>query len=574
MIIAIYWNGLFAGAPRSDHSSYFNQVGKYSDFLDIVANTPYWQRIGDDLLFRPLLYLQLNVSHYLFGYNFFYWQVTSLVIHILVVIGLFNLFARGRLGDTLFPFIISALFGCAFISSEIVFWNHITGYITFSLFGLYTVIFLLKFISTNDVRRGYIALLYGILAEFFYELGFVMNSIIFLVLSYNYVLTKNRIFLKFSVLFLAASIMYVVLNIANLALVRGIAQFTAIEQVSGDRSLARDIPIAVWYALQQIAFWLGGWALPAGYEIAAENRANFRGFHFSGIAFLTNFTFVIGLVCLFIISIGSGDFYHLIRYKKIWLSALCVLAFLFVYSFVIAFGRTVPRGWDYFNVNMYYSYIACLSAAVCFAVFFVEPDNKPSKTSMLIQSHDESHAQIYLMYFILFSLIAINSYNTYRFSVKLSSNPDYATEFNCFDRSKIPKMFCMTITASTVLEEELGPSKLTAAIDPGWHALPPITYPQMLEIDFRRHRLVKTVSFRPQSGHPDRAPKGVTIETSDDKSEWKQIYSNELTCSQDSERWNTLVLPDKIRTRYIRIQIISNCGNPGSLTLKGLKFGS
>ena len=72
IITFVYWDGLWAGVPRSDQISYLHQIGGFQGYWDIILNTLSWNRVqaaGDGILFRPLLYIQLGTFYYFFYYE-------------------------------------------------------------------------------------------------------------------------------------------------------------------------------------------------------------------------------------------------------------------------------------------------------------------------------------------------------------------------------------------------------------------------------------------------------------------------------------------------------------------------
>lgn len=409
-----FWNGLWGGAPRADQVLYLHQVSQYSNIWDILINSPSWNRIqsgGDFMLFRPILYLQLGSFYYFFGYNFFYWQLASLILHILVVLGLYSLLLQGRLRNTAYPLVISAFFGCSFISSELVLWSHISGYITFSLFVIYAVLLIVKFISTDKISIGYISLIFGIFAEFTYELGVVLNILIAIALFYNHRLkaSSNKDYLTLTLLFIGSAILYPVFSVSDL-----IFRNMHISFDGSKVSLIQGLALAVRYTVKQIVFWIGGWVLPSGYKIVTSSRMSFSEFNFTSVYFLINSALAFGVVYISILGLVRDN--GIFNRKPQWLSALCALIFLLLYSFVIAYGRSLPRGIEtVLYANLYYAYIACLSVAVGFALFFVK--NKANYTGHVNNKINFARlGNMNILSILLVALVAFNVYFTYQIS--------------------------------------------------------------------------------------------------------------------------------------------------------------
>ena len=95
------------------------------------------------------------------------------------------------------------------------------------------------------------------------------------------------------------------------------------------------------------------------------------------------------------------------------------MGILFTYSFIIAYGRALPRGLDYvFNDNVYYSYIACLVVIVALSVYFINSDDARNEIEFENSSKENNHNYVRifrcrsLFYLALILVIIFNSYYT------------------------------------------------------------------------------------------------------------------------------------------------------------------
>jgi hypothetical protein len=95
---AIYWpamNRVFA----ADQLWYFAEVGGHDSLalglrhVDYAVSRVYWK--GDDLLFRPILFIWLAIAYRVFAYHHVWWNVANLAIHVGVSIALLH-FGRLR----------------------------------------------------------------------------------------------------------------------------------------------------------------------------------------------------------------------------------------------------------------------------------------------------------------------------------------------------------------------------------------------------------------------------------------------------------------------------------------------
>lgn len=139
--------------------------------------------------------------------------------------------------------------------------------------------------------------------------------------------------------------------------------------------------------------------------------------------------------------------------------------------------------------------------------------------------------------------------------------------------SEKPESGKKTLISATSQLDEFGPEGLLELRQPGWHAASPAKYPQSLLLDFQQSKQWSLAGFLHQDKHPERGPKALAIEASNDKESWEKIAESDNVCSSNSEGgWHELKFTDAMEARYWKITIFSNCGDPTFLTLKGLKF--
>ena len=432
-IVAIFWHGLWGGVPRSDQLPYLYQVSQFHDLGSIILNSASWNRTqgdpGDSILFRPLLYLQLGIFYFLFAYNFFLWQLASLVLHILVVLILYSLLIQGRLNKTVYPFLFSMLFGSSLLGSELVFWHHISGYLTFSVLFVGSVFCLVKYFSTKKEGYAWIILWSGVISEFMYEFGIVLNLLMATSLLYNWILIKNRRDLKWALIFFAVPILYPILSMLDLWSL-GIFSQTNLPQNIHTQWVIQSIDIhkinffqklslAIWYAAKQIGFWFVGWILPTVYDVKAVVRLFFRGFKYSDLIMYLNCSAVLAIIYVICRLIKEKTVHFFKINRTAWLTALCSFIFIFAFSFVIAYGRAVPKGLEYvLNLNIHYSYIFYLAFMIGVALFTLDYDNT-AKASDRAQPDSglPQNRQLYLkksIPFLFLIIIILNAHCTYQ----------------------------------------------------------------------------------------------------------------------------------------------------------------
>ena len=120
---------------------------------------------------------------------------------------------------------------------------------------------------------------------------------------------------------------------------------------------------------------------------------------------------------------------------------------------------------------------------------------------------------------------------------------------------------------------DYGPAGLLAATQPGWHAVQPPKCPESLTLDLRTRREIRLLGLLPQDGLPARAPKAIRVEISDDGNSWTAVAGSDDACAPNTpDGWSNIHFAKPVTTRYLRVIILSNCGDAQLLTLRGLRF--
>ena len=127
------------------------------------------------------------------------------------------------------------------------------------------------------------------------------------------------------------------------------------------------------------------------------------------------------------------------------------------------------------------------------------------------------------------------------------------------------------ISASSVHQSNTA-NGLLEAKEPGWHAKSPPTYPEILTFKFPEVQRISQIGLLPQDGQFIRGPKKINVEISEAGAIWKEIYKIENACNGPTDIWRDHSLGQTVNTKYIRFTILSNCGNPDFLTLRGVRF--
>jgi len=131
----------------------------------------------------------------------------------------------------------------------------------------------------------------------------------------------------------------------------------------------------------------------------------------------------------------------------------------------------------------------------------------------------------------------------------------------------------VSITVSSQ-HDTYGPEGLLSA-DKTWHAKSPPHFPEYIMVDFGKKRKFGTLKMLPQEGIDNlaRFPKQVEVTTSDDGKSWVSAASENVTCNSiRNDTWYPIKLKSEAETKYVKISILSNCGNPDLTTVRGIHF--
>jgi hypothetical protein len=393
VIVWVFWDGIWAGIPRSDQILYLHDVSQLDSLWDILSRAPSWNRThfsgGDEILYRPILYMLLGSFYYFFRYNFVAWQIAGLSLHVLVVLGLHLLLIQGRLKQTIFPLLIALLFGTAFLGSELVLWNHIVGYVLFCALEVYAIYFFLRYLQSDRTAFLIPCAVLALLAEFTYESGALVNLLFAATLlvrglsaptagttrSQNH----NRVDRRLAPMFVLSALLLPIASLIDLQ-IRG---FGLSSPTRTAEAAWQVIMSGGKDALLQIGFWMGGWLMPTSYRVYALDRAIYE-MSTTGLTALR----LLNLVALALLAVAV-----VLGLRRAWRSgvskrepllavALCTV-FLLGYSAVIAIGRTLPEGWDrVLHTGIYYSYIAYLTVCVAIALAAVAGQTRKAAASL------------------------------------------------------------------------------------------------------------------------------------------------------------------------------------------------
>ncbi|MBF0593917.1 MAG: hypothetical protein HQL22_03005 [Candidatus Omnitrophica bacterium] len=157
------------------------------DFISLVFASISFPRdsysaIGDVLLFRPLTFCFLGLERFLFGYNFYLWQLTGILLHFGVVFSLGSLLWVIRPGMS--AIMATGFFALQLTNVSMVNWNQINPYLVFTALLLWALreLYLFEQDAERRVVRVYITAILMTIASLFYEGGVFYSVLMFLYL--------------------------------------------------------------------------------------------------------------------------------------------------------------------------------------------------------------------------------------------------------------------------------------------------------------------------------------------------------------------------------------------------------
>lgn len=170
---------------RADQLVYLIETADLEDLGDSINYSYSYCRnrlllTGDKMLFRPLFYIHLSLEKWLFGYNFFLWQVEGFLLHLAVIGLMLRMFLLIR------PHFIAGIWAGSFsvllIIAEMVIWHHISGYLLFLIFLLLALSEYILYLRSARDKYLWTTVLYLTPAIFIYEFGVICCAVMAMML--------------------------------------------------------------------------------------------------------------------------------------------------------------------------------------------------------------------------------------------------------------------------------------------------------------------------------------------------------------------------------------------------------
>lgn len=377
---AVYSPSLFHAA-RSDHIVYLADMAGKDDLRSILSESYALDRtrefyLGEDrLLFRPVLYSLLGLEKWLFGYSFFWWQITSLLLHLCVVWLLLKILYRE--GMHIFAPLFALFFAVQFVAMDMVIWHHLAGYLLFSVFLLSALYNLRRYGEKKTPSRGLLLVAFLLLAAFTYELGNAAALFVALYMTFSTLSSRQdvpRYGRGVIAATFAAPVVYTALSVIDLYTRFG--DLSSFEQISSS-----DLPGVAVKALGASLFWLVAGLNPVLIGMTVYERLSLSiGDILSPWALIGSVTAGVFLSSVIFICRETLTREHL---RKNAGAVALLFLIMFAHAVIIVAGRAEERGfWLTLSINTYYSYVSNLLAVI--ALYIALNVTRPSQSSGVV----------------------------------------------------------------------------------------------------------------------------------------------------------------------------------------------
>lgn len=622
----IYWNGLI-DVPRRDQAGFLAEKTYFSSNFDWLIHTLSYNRTrligpGDYYLFRPVHMFLISVADIFFRDQP---QISGglSIIYLFLAASILFFLLRNILND-LVSFLFALLFIVQYVSQEIVLWRHISPYLLALFFWGLSLRSLLVHQKTNKNSTYTLGAFFLFIACCIHEMvaAAAIISVAGLIFFRTEIPFQQK--KKFFVSIIAPPIVYIVLNILDFycyspGSILGVADksigFEPMQMLASiwgvhSASVAAlifpftvtmqngDSGILVWafnsdsltiksggvigllyivYFVIQIKFRT---ILPRKHQTLVSHSNNDLNKNLGIVNSQIIFIFSLSAYLSFLISIGIG---------RVYLRSVGYLhEATYYYSFSAFFLLLMlASGCLFMNKQKKTLLVFMLSIIILLNGYKLHNSLDKYAISSGIWLNQKNSTQDFFRKNNNWCLVGFDS--SYSKSTQLISyylekyscsnyelNKDKSGVFILFDDKGevayyhlFPKI---KINVTSQLEK-YGPEELFRSQQASWHAEKPPKYPQAITVDFYGQREISLLGLLPQESKPERAPKAIRIETSNDGKSWLPVADADNVCTSNAAHgWHDEKFVQPAMARYLKITIFSNCGDPDFLTLRGLRI--
>lgn len=399
-------------APRSEQNGFFIEIGDLDSFGGMVEHTYSYTRTrifghgqADEILFRPLTFSFLCLEKWLFGYQFFYWQLTSLGLHLIMVWQLSRILSL--VAPSRFVYLLAGAFSLTFLNAEMVTWTHIVGYLICFILMLEALYRFVLLLETGEQKFLWPIGLCLFLASLFFEGALVLNLIL---IGYFFFIRRTKILSGFYlslpfILYFLLSFMdyysrprgtYLPSAHEGFHLAAGVYSFFKILSLSlAGPWMPCFLKIIPWYRLTLTSLsWKDIW-----------------GTYQFGLLSNINVLLLAAIVCLLTYGLvrvwNERKKMTSINQRALWLGTISLI-FNLSYLAVLVVGRFNDRGIEHLKGSLYYFY-----PMILFNIISIYSFSQAFKAVLY-------RREIYVVaVFILFAAIGLNGYKTFELNKKV-----------------------------------------------------------------------------------------------------------------------------------------------------------
>lgn len=618
--LILYWKGLI-DLPRRDQICFLSERINFPSNFDWLIHTLSWNRtrlfeVGDYYLFRPFHMVLIAMTDIFFRE---YPMVSGLISILYLGLAGWSLYliVNKLISNAYLGLLFALCFITQYASQDIVLWRHISPYLLSLFFWGIGIYFLCSANRHQKKSTYYLAASFFFIACCFHE---IIALALFITSSLLYLFTKTSSFRFKKKLYFCAmpAIGYLFINLFDFLYYHPGKILGPSDSIHGFEPFKIISSIWLTHAASFSSF-----LFPFAITIK-DGKSGISSWSFLDIGWLLHVGGIVGLIFIILLIIKcSNRIFKLTNKKDLTISTQKLNNALLVFTFslsaylsylvAIGFGRVYLRGISYLSESIYYYAFSTYFILLMFVSGLAFFDSLSRKNRTLIQIFLAS--LILVNYYSLNQSLLIYQHNQiknlsiiYKAKSVFKTNPNicvagfstsnlistyaflpfYIENESCTLEKNIRKTPVIlysdelgnirnqptySISASSYMKG-LGPEGLSTAKSPGWHAVKNPTYPQTLTLDFHGIWSFNQISFLAQENYLiSRAPKHIRIETSNDGESWVTIASSKNICTPNtSDGWHNYKLPKTFEARYLKIEILSNCGDTTLLTLKGLQI--
>ena len=170
----VYGRSLWLGFTELDDNIFIKEMQEYNSHVSNIA-TSFHRGVFNatkDIYYRPVLMADFIIENQIFGIDIAWYHFTNLLFHVVVVVLLFLLFKKLKLGD-MTAFILAALFAVHPVLTQAVVWIPGRNDMLLCIFLLGSLLSLIKYVEAGKVQYLALCFVLFLVALFTKETAYV-----------------------------------------------------------------------------------------------------------------------------------------------------------------------------------------------------------------------------------------------------------------------------------------------------------------------------------------------------------------------------------------------------------------